>query len=267
MPKSKLFMFGLFGILIAIGMSVIFLSRPKRRVEQISEPFKIKEKYAIVQYDDRDLSKEHTTFVKINKAYAARHGYDHFLITNGYEDVPPYWAKVKCVKDILNTKEGEKYVYKGVLWIDTDACVTRIDTSFDEAFQTDKDFVFSPDGPWFESSMNAGVWFVRNTPKGREIIDTWYSHYKPSDWEKEGEKKWRSKGTWAGTTYEQGAFTDLVMPKFKDDMENKPWQFLQGFYKTDQSFTVHFAGPTLKKIQELFLQDFLKTHSGLLISA
>lgn len=262
MPKTKFFIIGL---LIAIGIGVILLSRPPAK--PISEPFRIKDTYAIVQYDDRDLSKEHTTFVKINKAYAAKHGYDHFLITTGYEDVPPYWAKVKCVKDILNEKVGEQYKYKGVLWIDTDACVVRIDTPFEDAFQTDKDFVFSPDGPWFESSMNAGVWFVKNTPKGREIVDTWYSHYKPSDWEKEGEKKWRSKGTWAGTTYEQGAFTDLVMPKYSDSMESKPWQFLQGFYKTDQSFTVHFAGPTLKKIQDLFLQDFLKTHSSLLLSA
>ncbi len=244
---------------ISIGLILFFITTLLQKyysTEQFqdSENSPSKDTFAIVQYDNRELSKEHQTFVEINRKYAKLHGYDHFLIKNGYEDIPPYWAKVKCVKDKLAQ-------YRGVLWIDTDACIINKKLSFDNAFDSDKDFTFSPDGPWFEGNMNAGVWFVRNTEMGREIIDKWFEQYNKGDWKKDKSGKWSSSGTWAGKTYEQGAFSDIILPKYKNNMDERPWYFLQGFYNTELSFTLHFAGPTLKKVQDIFLKDYFRMNS------
>ena len=60
---------------------------------QIKEPFDTN-KWAVVQYDDRKLIPEYDNLVKLNKQYCEKNNYDHYLITNGYEHVPPYWSKI-----------------------------------------------------------------------------------------------------------------------------------------------------------------------------
>jgi hypothetical protein len=64
--------------------------------------------------------------MQMNRTYAERHGYDFIFRTSlpQFDDShPPYWAKIKMVRDALNARRDGQYQYECVLWLDTDACV------------------------------------------------------------------------------------------------------------------------------------------------
>ena len=160
--------------------------------------------------------------------------------------MPPYWAKVKHVLEQLPN-------YKGVFWLDTDAVVVKPD-SIDSFFPETKHMMFSPDATiWAnQSPFNAGVWMIRNTKQGNEIMSKWMSLYDSSMWRKED--KWNSLGIWAGDTYEQGAFSSHMLPLYRDIVHKLDWSVFQDIKKTDRSFALHFAAE-----QKQYRQDFLDT--------
>ena len=181
--------------------------------------------WAIVQYDDRPLSKAYQELVERNKHYCGRHNYEHAFINSGYEDLPPYWRKVRCVKDKLFTDK-----YKGILWLDTDAGVVQLDKTLDSLIEPNRDFYMSGDlyGVYKDShSFNAGVWAVMNTPKGKEIMEHWMNTYDANQWKKNN-GKWSTTSAWSGSTYEQGSFREKVLPVFLDNLKILDTNFLQG---------------------------------------
>jgi len=207
--------------------------------------------WLIVQYDNRKVDKKLQKLVERNKQYAQKHDYEYIFETKTY-DLPPWWIKVKLVQEKLLTNK-----YKGILWLDTDATVYNIDKSLYEIILPGKSFYFSPDCPRNGiAPFNAGVWLVINDTNGKNIMDTWIHMYNPADWHISF-GKWVTSGIWAGSSYEQGAFKDKIIPVYNSYIHQYDWTFLQSYYISNSKsdiFTVHFAWD----LKNLFLDDFLK---------
>lgn len=146
------------------------------------------------------------------------------------ENVPPYWRKVHAVRECLSRKECDSCLY-----LDTDAVLNtkkwkEYGQDEMESLLGGKDFSFSPD--WARDRFNAGVFAVRNTEKGRQIMKEWGEREPTDAWEKRV-KKWSctspSTGAqciWAGDEYEQGSFIRDVLPDWESEMsETSPFVY------------------------------------------
>ena len=193
-------------------------------------------KVAIVQYDsrnDQDLGAM-GDLIKINADYAKKHGYEHIFGQDAYLNYPPYWAKIFFILDTI--KKG----FDIVLWLDSDAVVHDFDRTIESFFEGDELFVYSSDcGVWPEF-FNAGIFFVKQDAK--HIIEHWVSLYDETMWVKEPEYWRHCVGRWAGEAFEQGTFTDNLVPKYTKELKKIDWKIIQSPYPIDESFIVHFAG-------------------------
>jgi hypothetical protein len=192
-----------------------------------------KHPWAIVQYDDRPLSKIYLEFIERNRAYCEKHGYEYIFTSDGYENLPPYWRKTQLVKDLLMTDK-----YKGILWLDTDACIFDMDRKLSTIDFKDYDFYFSKD--LLGTNFCAGVWMVKNTRMGKEIMAKWMGAYEPESWRRKN-GKWRTENSWAGRAYEQGAFEKEILPEYIKHMKEYPHTMFQSSDWTDpRTFILHF---------------------------
>jgi len=206
--------------------------------------------YAVLQYDNRPLSEEYLILQKSNRDYCTFHGYDYLFYQREF-DIPPYWIKVFLVRRVLNSGK-----YKGVLWLDTDAVIHNNSLSLFGLTRLKSDqyhFYYSPDNPRWASPFNAGVFLVKNSIIGRQIIETWWNSYNPSVWIYDKELGWCTDCEWAGSNYEQGSFVEQVMPVYQQYMCALSNEVLQGIEASPQAFTLHFAAK-LKR----FIPDYLK---------
>ena len=69
--------------------------------------------------------------------------------------------------------------------------------------------------PWSNDNFNAGVWVVKNTTKGVEIMDEWLKYYRKDLWNITN-GKWSCKNCiWAKYPgYEQGVFQEKIFNLF-----------------------------------------------------
>lgn len=183
-----------------------------------------KPRVAMLQIEDR-----HDPYfewcINLNKQYCDKYGIDHILLRQGPEDLPPYWWKVSVFLDLM--KLGKHDI---VCWMDSDAFVynTKIDVRefFNHYSET---MVVAPDPDGWGSPFMAAVYMCRNDSKGREIFEEWMSLYNPKKWRKlqqSGRWKYIGTGKWAGVDYEQGAFAQIIMPKYKKNVKSVPWYVL-----------------------------------------
>ena len=141
--------------------------------------------------------------------------------------VSPYWAKVIATKQVLeHNRKSCDYVF----WIDDDAALHPKTTVEDLAqLLGDKSFVLAPDPPCLEITLkvapelchpmkfNAGVWGVRQSNWGREIMSTWAMQYPTNESWIQNATSWacvlanNQSCVWAGNQYEQGAFVSKIM--------------------------------------------------------
>ena len=118
--------------------------------------------------------------------------------------------KVAAVRDVLQLRfpnSGVERVFSGgALWLDSDAVVVDVAQPIDSLFVTrgGRSFLYAADPePVRYSDFNAGVWLVRNTPGGREVMESWLAQFHPEQWTRGAEGKWSSYAPWAGLAYEQ----------------------------------------------------------------
>ncbi len=168
--------------------------------------------------------------------YCKLHNYQ-YIFSNAAYALPPYWIKVKMVQEILNTQK-----YKGVLWLDMDATIHDLKRTLDSFLKFGKYFYGAGDNPRWNSTFNAGIWFVLSNHRGRQIMNSWMNLYNSDQWKKETDGSWNTMGDWAGDIYEQGSFAQNILPRFSSDIELLPWQVLQDDSPNASSFTLHFAG-------------------------
>jgi len=205
--------------------------------------------YLILQYDNRPLTNDFKELININKRYCLRHNYDYKFIHNEY-NLPPYWIKIYLLQKWLSH-------YKGILWLDVDACVYNMDVRLEHMVLKDKHFYGSPDNEQWNSPFCAGVFLVLNTQIGIEIINTWFNTYDKNSWKKKG-KKWTASCKWASECYEQGNFIKNILPIYSNYIHFFHWSFFQSFYSNLKNnscvFSLHFAGEFKNEIP-LFLKN------------
>jgi len=213
---------------------------------------KNKKTYLIVQYDNRKISKNFEILTKINQKYCSLYGYDYILDTKEY-NLPPYWIKVKLVRDLLNTNK-----YKGILWLDTDAVIDNFSISLESiclpniSMYYSNELIENCDINLYSYTFNAGVWFVVNDKIGKQIMDAWYDSYNPDRWYKVKnkwvwyEKIYNKKNHIGGSDFEQGQFTETIIPKYKNNCHQYNWNFFQSTdinaLMTSPTFIFHFYG-------------------------
>jgi hypothetical protein len=202
--------------------------------------------WIIVQYDNRVIEKDLLTLIEINKKYCNQYGYEYILETKPY-DLPPWWIKVKLVKDLLDTNQ-----YKGALWLDTDAVIHNAAISLDSLLVKDKSFYYCSDAPVWSSIFCAGVWLIKNDAHGKEILTRWINSYSPNEWVKKDDK-WTTLKEWGGPSYEQGAFIEYILPTFQSYTHQYPWQVFQSYEPHSSTFTMHFAG----QLSDTYLPNYI----------
>lgn len=207
-------------------------------------------KWAVVQYDNRPLPPEYLVLQERTKRICTALGHDYYFFDGSSlpDDMPPYWQKVRAVQDILKTTDAD-----AVMWLDTDATLVD-ERAFNGLLPGNAVFVLSSDTPRLAwgACFCAGVWGVRNSAKGKELISKWLAEYEKvaSSWSKvqqNGKTVWKTSGAWAGVTYEQGNFTERVWPLYAPFVQHLPWQeFQTGRDWNDGDDlprrTLHFAG-------------------------
>jgi len=182
-----------------------------------------------------------------NKRYCEKHGYEHIFIDTSDIDVPPYWQKAFIAQNNLDK-------YKGILWLDTDATIFNMDITLDDVTSNSGSFYKSINSRG-NQIFNAGVWIVKNSERGRKILDDWIKQYKASNWKKNG-NKWHTNGPWAGKAYEQGSFAYKIVPMYSRNIKTLPENKLQSTdYGDPDTFILHLYNDNRSKIPE-FLEAF-----------
>jgi hypothetical protein len=124
------------------------------------------------------------------------------------------FSKVAAVRDVLQlrypTSGVERVFSGGALWLDSDAVVVDAARPVDSLFgnHVGRSFLYAADPEPVLSTgaggdFNAGVWLVRNTPGGREVMESWLAQFHPEQWTRGADGKWSTNCMWAGPAYEQ----------------------------------------------------------------
>jgi hypothetical protein len=197
-------------------------------------------KFLIIQYDNREINTNTNILININKNYCNSNNYHYIFINKNY-NLPPYWIKVKLVRDYLISNN-----YKGVMWLDTDAVIYNDKIKLEDIINKNKSFYMSPDNKRWNSPFNAGVFIVLNNDKGKNIMNDWLNLYNQQKWNYIN-NKWYTTGKWAGETYEQGSFVNNLLKKYNSDINVFEWFFFNATYSNipeykQNIFTLHFAG-------------------------
>lgn len=199
---------------------------------------------------------------------------------------PPYWTKVFAMRRALEMTEPR---CARAAWLDADAtthdaratcrtdeqrCETTvrsmsetIDGLFDGGdFFYSRDPGMNPEGQWWDSAFNAGVFGAANTEGGREVLDAWGRLYPVDAWSLGEDGRWHTTSdVFGGPAYEQGAFASGVLDEYRargalrevdSCVINTPCESFDEA-SIRGAATCHFAG-LFKKI---YLEGYLKSVS------
>lgn len=231
----------------------------------------------IVQYDDRFESDEgknklgmQYTLANANRemcedsdncTYIRRNNTNQ--LSESVRERPEYWQKVAHVQNVL---QDDTYGCDYVMWMDTDAVLTeRPSVVLDKliANADTADFIAAPDNQvmdeWTQKSpFNAGVFVVKNTESGQNLMQEWQDHWdKVQDLWTEDNGNWSTETQWGGEAYEQGAFAAHFSSK--PNVASVHWCNLQRNGKAAESdvcvgiptLTAHFAADTKDNILDV----------------
>ena len=147
----------------------------------------------LVQHDDRGDAelKDERALIDLNQAVCERDAACRYLFTRQHFDkrVEPHWQKLLAVRAAL--KQGCQHA----VWLDSDVGLhTSHAIKLLDSFQGRSVFANADPPPdltprFFEkvanpqtASMNAGIWGVANTDKGRSLLDAWIALYPSHLW-------------------------------------------------------------------------------------
>ncbi len=199
----------------------------------------------LVQYDDRfpdGMDSMLKKGIRLNQKRCSEQSpiCRHFFKTQTKVDLPPYWAKVRAVYEVME----EHPECERVMWLDSDAIINSVHKAASVALDN-KAFLVSNDiYPWNkkENNFNAGVWMVKNDTNGKMLMERWMSSYPEYKWKKSN-GAWKCDGcAWADTSYEQGSFKQNLLAD--DQVKRIEWQQLQSPHPLGhpESIAFHFAG-------------------------
>jgi hypothetical protein len=224
--------------------SAVALNFAPQTVEHYTETSK--SKLIILQIEDRDLVYQNN-LMKFNKKLAKERGYKYMRVTKSRHNVPPYWAKVHEIYDLLHDNiDNVEYV----MWLDSDAHLNPTNDPIDLVTKDDHanfSMFITPDPPPWDGPFNAGVFIVKNNEDGRKIVSDWKEMYDGERWHVDEDGLWRSNGEWAGDTYEQGSFSKNILPNpdFSSCIKSLSYHILNEVdcdHPDEQTVAFHMAG-------------------------
>ena len=227
---------------VSLNFGGVFRSREREHHTQAENKM-----FLVLQSEDRQ-NKLLKKFIAINREVCSRHGIKYVMVAKSEFDVPPYWKKVFELRKVMLENTDTKYI----MWIDSDAFFINFNTKkIDDFLKVNRkaDIIISKDmPPWETGEFNAGVFFVKNTKSGLELINTWLTFYHPHLWNHDTtNKSWSTEAVWAGEEYEQGAFVKhfLQNPAWRSRVAQLPYHVLNNNAcdgeETHDTITVHFA--------------------------
>ena len=97
--------------------------------------------------------------------------------------------------------------------------------------------------PW-TACFNAGDWAVRNSQRGRTLMNNWLSLFEPKKWRKLG-SSWATVDAadeYAGESYEQGSFIAHIMPEYKKDIRVVGYETINNPFYSERGNAIHHSG-------------------------
>lgn len=196
---------------------------------------------AIVTFDDRQDLDYVADQRKIVKMYCEKYDYKQIfandlqtildqcktLPSSKYtkEDYPIYWQKIVAIWAVLNTNQ-----YDYVMWLDSDAALTDKCGPLADIFDLTPDkHLFVVGELWHTQTLNAGVFALRNSEKGsqiiQELLDSYFSNAKHKWSKNKKTNKWEcSMCIWAGQEYEQGQLLNIAKKHSPSTLQYHPKQ-------------------------------------------
>jgi hypothetical protein len=102
--------------------------------------------------------------------YAELHGYKTFAMTDGWSD-NIYFDSIRYLIEVLENNPDLQWVW----WLDCDAMITNFTKKLEDIVDDDYHIIMSTD----VNGINAGSFFVRNSPEGLQWLKMIMS-YKPA---------------------------------------------------------------------------------------
>ena len=133
----------------------------------INEHFDNKEKIGIVMWYDENIKEYADITSKINTMYCKKYNID-FITSHEktYTDRKPHWERLP-----LLLKNLKKYDY--VIWIDADAFFYKDSPNITNIIKKYKDFDFIFSKDINKTSINTGIFIVKNTPYSLDFLKKW----------------------------------------------------------------------------------------------
>jgi hypothetical protein len=134
---------------------------------------------------------------EINKKYCEEKGYTYIcekddskirLISEGRS---LHWCKIKIVKEVLDTNN-----FDYILFLDADAVISDFNQNIEDFIDGGYNMIFGED-VGFHSSMNTGVFLVKNSEWSKNFLNTW----------------WESGGTYMGKDAQD------ILPIMEENLE------------------------------------------------
>lgn len=200
---------------------------------------------SVLQIEDRSAPMT-DRFIAHNASEAARQRFRHVVHRRGIDGLPPWWWKVFGLRKLMDEHPEADLV----MWVDSDAYLSPNALQNIRKMAREKENVMwlSPDAPAWDSAFCAGAFVVRNDARGRSLMDRWVGLFDRARWTRdEATGKWEAKGAWAGPDYEQGSFTQHLMPDASSlGIAQQDWRTFSEVNceaPDERCVAVHLAGP------------------------
>ena len=236
-------------IIFAIIFIIIFINK-NNLVLPIEDNYNI----LVLQIEDRTNNNLLNNMLEYNKNICDKNKIKYVFMSKTHKyNIPPYWAKVYELYDLMLLNKDIKYF----IWLDSDAIfhnfnynnfIKFLDTSF-----TNYQMLISNDYYKESELFNAGVFIVKNDDIGRHIMNHWCTLYDKDMWNFDN-NKWEGKCKWADYCYEQGAFINNIIPLYKNNILILPYYVLNNISiintHSDTLF-IHLMGHFKNDINEI----------------
>ena len=188
MARSRMARSRMLLLLLAGGITVFMWSSGKRRTPS-KKTLRTTSRVHVVQVwagDDASMPEWFPRVLRLNQAYAHRHGYTYELLRRNSKVATPLLEKIQLFKQRLEAANAADVF----LYLDTDAVVWNQSIALETFDYSRYDMILSGHEHGFgahgenvrpktpsghPAGINTGVWIVRGTKWSKELFKMWYS--------------------------------------------------------------------------------------------
>lgn len=182
-------------------------------------------------------------------------------------ELPAWWNKVHLVLDHMWSNMD----CDSVAWLDSDAVVNGPPSTLSTQLGKFTMFISRDIPVWNDDDpFNAGAWVVRNSARGRKLMEDWlqmYPRYPAAEWN-QSNGRWDCNQLdpvnggirsceWGQQWFEQGTFSNHILPKYRKSIYQTSWAILNSPCVDDDEIRAavvcHFAD-NLKPLMGMYME-------------